>query len=80
MSSGIVVVVDGDCDARDDPIGVDGGFAHLSVLQHLSELADSGFLMTLLLAGGVVAAVLGQVALFASLCDLRGNPCGVPRP
>jgi hypothetical protein len=47
-----------------------GGLAHGRVAQQLGELADAGLDLALLVLGGVVAAVLLQVALFASGLDL----------
>ena len=53
--------------------GLLGRLADLRVVQQVLQLADAGFLLTLLVAGGVVPAVLAQVALFAAVVDLRGD-------
>ena len=47
-----------------------GASPTLRVLEELAQLADAGLLLALLLLGGVVAAVLAQVALLAGLLDL----------
>src|SRR6266487_523289 len=44
--------------------------AYLGVLQDVLDLPDPGLLLALLLLGGVVPAVLAQVALFSSGLDL----------
>ena len=61
-----------------DHAGGDGvrrrrGVADLGGAQQFLELPDPGLLLALLLAGGVVAAVLLEVALLASGVDLRGD-------
>ena len=66
----VAVVVDVD-DGADDSHAVDdtcalGG----GVSQQLGDLLDAGFFLVLLLAGGVVAGVLLEVALLAALVDL----------
>ncbi len=48
-------------------------FADLRVRQDVGELVDSGLLLALLLLGGVVSAVLLQVALIPSRLDLLGD-------
>ena len=49
------------------------GGADLGGAQQLLELADPGLLLALLLAGGVVAAVLLEVALLAAGVDLGSD-------
>ena len=52
--------------ADDAVVGRDGG---VGVLEHVLELADLALELALLLAGGVVAAVLAEVALVARGAD-----------
>jgi hypothetical protein len=53
--------------------------ADLGVAQQLGELADAGLELALLVLGGVVAAVLLEVALVARGLDL-GDDVGAPGP
>ena len=63
--------VDGDDHAgRDACRRCRRGLADLRVLEQLGQLADPRLLLALLLLGGVVAAVLAQVALLAGRLDL----------
>ena len=49
----------------------------LGVLEEVLELADAALHVALLVLGGVVVAVLGQVAHEAGGLDLAGRPrCG----
>ena len=50
-----------------------GRDADLGAAQQLLQLADPGLLLGLLVAGGVVAAVLLEIALFAAGVDLGGD-------
>ena len=59
----------GDNHAGLDDAVVGGGLAHLGVLQHFLEGLDAGLVHGLLVARGVVAAVLAQVALLAGGID-----------
>ena len=63
---------DGDDAAGADLVGVTLGLAHLGASQQVFELANAPLHLPLLLTGGVVAAVLGEVALLAG----GGNPGG----
>ena len=66
----VAVELDGDLCAGRHGGRADRGLAHLDVLEHRLQLADPDLLLTLLLARGVVAAVLAEVALLAGLGDL----------
>src|SRR6266516_1793793 len=68
----VVVEVDGHDRARGHRVGL-GCLAHVRPAQQLLQVADPPLLLALLLAGGVVTAVLPQVTLFASGVDLRGD-------
>ena len=59
----------GDDHAGLDDAVVGGGLADLGVLKHLLEGLDAGLVHGLLVARGVVAAVLAQVALLAGGID-----------
>ena len=64
---------DGDLHAGLDEAVVGRLVADLGAAQHVLELADAGLVLALLLAGGVVAAVLLEVALVAGGSDLGGD-------
>ncbi len=49
------------------------GFDDLEVLENRLEVADTAFHVTLLVLGGVVVAVLGEITEFASPFDLLGD-------
>ena len=69
----VVVVADelvGDDHAGLDDAVVGRGLADLRAAEHVLELADPGLLLALLVLGGVVAAVLLEVALVARGADL----------
>ena len=69
---GLVVVADeavGHHHAGLDDAVVGGGLADLGAPQHVLELADPALELALLVAGGVVAAVLLEVALVARGAD-----------
>ena len=51
----------------------------LGVLEDRLELADAALHVALLVLGGVVVAVLGQVAQLAGALDLRGDLEAAPR-
>ena len=72
---GVVVAVVADLQhhAGGGGVGVGGGDADLRGAQQLLQLADAGLLLALLLARGVVAAVLLEVALLAAGVDLGGD-------
>ena len=59
----------GDLHAGLDDAVVGRGLADLGALEHVLELADPALVLALLLAGGVVAAVLLEVALVAGGAD-----------
>ncbi len=63
----------GDLRAGGHLVDLDRRLADLGATQHVLQLADPGFLLTLLLAGGVVPAVLPEIALVARGGDLRGD-------
>src|SRR5215212_5457285 len=65
--------VDGDHHARRYDAVVGGCGADLRALQQLGQLADPDLLLALLLLGGVVAAVLAEVALVSGGLDLLGD-------
>ncbi|CFE43634.1 Uncharacterised protein [Mycobacterium tuberculosis] len=50
-----------------------GCLANLCVAEQVLQLANAGLLLALLLAGGVVSAVLAQVAFFAAVVDFGGD-------
>ena len=65
-------------DRRDDGAGLDDAgalrsLAHRGGLEQVLERADAGLLLALLVLGGVVAAVLLEVALFARGLDALGD-------
>src|SRR6476620_848677 len=62
--------LDGHDHAGLDDTVVGRGLADLRVVEQLGELSDTGLHLALLLARGVVAAVLLEVALLAGLLDL----------
>ena len=73
---GLVVAgeLDGDDGARSRRWStVVGAVADPRLAQQVGQLADAGLLLALLVLGGVVAAVLLEVALFAAGVDLRGH-------
>jgi hypothetical protein len=47
--------------------------ADLRAVEQVLQLADAGLLLALLVAGGVVPAVLAQVTLLAAIVDFRGD-------
>ena len=67
----VAVVVDLDHRTRQRHAGLLGRFADLRVVEQVLQLADAGLLLALLLAGGVVSAVLAQVAFLAAVVDFR---------
>src|SRR5699024_8185387 len=67
------VVVDLDDRPRQRDARRGGGDPYIRIAQQLLELTDAGLLLSLLLAGRVVSAVLLEVALFAAFVDLRGD-------
>src|SRR5689334_16130160 len=69
----VAVVEDGDDGAGQRHTGLLRGLADLGEAEQILQLADTGFLLALLIAGRVVAAVLAEVALFAAVVDLRGD-------
>ena len=68
----------GDHSARLDDAVALGSVAHRRVAQQFGQHADAGLDLALLVLGGVVAAVLLEVALFAGrldlLCDVAARP------
>ena len=64
-------------DDGDDAAGTDDAVARrgddLGVLEQVLELADAALHVALLVLGGVVVAVLGQVAELAGSFDLAGD-------
>ena len=54
-------------------VGIVGRLADLRGAQYRGQLRDAALHLSLFLAGGVIAAVLGQVALFAGSGDLGGH-------
>jgi hypothetical protein len=68
----VVVEVDRDDRARPDLVA-GRRLADPGAAQQFVQVADARLLLALLLLGGVVAAVLPQVALFAPSVDLRGD-------
>ncbi len=69
----VAVVVDLHHGTGQGDTGLLGRFADLGVVEQVLQLADAGLLLALLFAGGVVAAVLAQVALFAAVIDFGGD-------
>ncbi len=69
----IAVELVGDDHARLDDAVVGRGLADLGAAEHVLHLEDLGLVLALLLAGGVVAAVLLEVALVAGSTDLRDD-------
>src|SRR4029453_14550260 len=59
--------------ARRYLIAVRRSLTDLGLVQHVSQLANPGLLMCLLLTGGVVAAVLAEVTFFARGGDLGSH-------
>ena len=82
VALGVVVAValvdDRDDGARPDDAGLGGG-DDLGVLEDRLELADAALHVALLVLGGVVVAVLGEVAELAGPLDLRGDLDAAPR-
>src|SRR3954452_23897941 len=78
----LVVIVAGELvghlHAGPDHTVVGGRLAHLGAVHHVLELTDPALGLALLLAGGVVAAVLAEVALLASGAD-AGDDLGAHR-
>src|SRR5699024_3829830 len=58
---------------RDDLLGVRRCLIDLRPTQHVLQLTDARLLLPLLLAGGVVATVLAEVALLTGSSDPRGD-------
>ena len=69
----VAVEADGDEHARAGHAVADRRVADLGRAQQLLQLHDPALLLALLLAGGVVAAVLLEIALFAPVVDLLGH-------
>ena len=82
VALGVVVAValvdDGDDRARADDAGL-GRLDDLGVLEDRLELADAALHVALLVLGGVVVAVLGEVAELAGPLDLLGHLDAAPR-